>query len=197
VTISNLFNTGVDPSANALVGPGVPDPHYSLILQPGSATAVTVDATVWPLVSGPWVPNNAGSRWIGPDASSQGPAGNYTYQTSFFLPGNAILSSVNVSGLWGTDDGSVDILINGSSTGNVSAGFTTLVPFSITSGFVLNAINTIDFALNNAGGPTGLRVDQIVGTYQVPEPASICLASVALVVVIGAVRHQRVRARLS
>ncbi len=181
-TIANLFNTGVDSSANALVGAGVPDPHYSLIVQPGSATAVTVDATIWPIFGGPWVPNNAGSRWIGPDASSQGPAGNYTYQTSFFLPGNAILSTVNISGLWGTDDASVDLLINGASTGNVSAGFTSLVPFSITSGFVLNAINTIDFALVNAGGPTGLRVDRIVGTYLVPEPtaAGLLLSGLSL-----------------
>jgi hypothetical protein len=178
-TIANLFNTGVDPSANALVGAGVPDPHYSLIVQPGAATAVTVDNAIWPIFGGPWVPNNPLSRWIGPDGSSQGPAGNYTYRTTFNVPANAILSSVNVSGLWGTDDGSIDILINGSSTGSVSAGFTSLVPFNIGSGFVFG-VNTLDFALNNAGGPTGLRVDKVVGTYQVPEPATAFLVLSAM-----------------
>lgn len=189
--IANLNNTGTSGGV-ALVGAGVADPNYSLIVQPGSATAVTVDHTIYPIVAGPWVPNNPASRWIGPDASSQGPAGNYTYRTTFTVPNTANLSTVNVSGLWGTDDPSIDIYINGNSTGNVSAGFTSLVPFNVSSGFVFGT-NTLDFALTNAGGPTGLRVDKIVGTYQVPEPASVCLAGVALVAAAGVVRRIRVR----
>jgi hypothetical protein len=191
--IANLNNTGTSGGV-ALVGAGVADPNYSLIVQPGSATAVTVDHTIYPIVAGPWVPNNPASRWIGPDASSQGPAGNYTYRTTFTVPANAILSTVNVSGLWGTDDPSIDIYINGNSTGNVSAGFTSLVPFNVNSGFVLGT-NTLDFALNNVGGPTGLRVDHMIGTYQVPEPASFGLVGVAFVAVAvaGVVRRNRVR----
>ena len=189
--IANLNNTGTSGGV-ALVGAGVADPNYSLIVQPGAATAVTVDHTVYPIVAGPWVPNNGFSRWIGPDQTSYGPAGNYTYRTTFTVPNTANLSTVNVSGLWGTDDPSIDILINGNSTGNVSAGFTSLVPFNVTSGFVLGT-NTLDFALTNAGGPTGLRVDKIVGTYQIPEPASVCLVGVALVAAAGVVRRNRVR----
>jgi len=187
--IANLNNTGTSGGV-ALVGAGVADPNYSLIVQPGSATAVTVDHTIWPIFGGPWVPNNAASRWIGPDASSQGPPGNYTYRTTFTVPNNAILSTVNVSGLWGADDPSIDILINGNSTGNVSAGFTSLVPFNVTSGFVFGT-NTLDFALNNAGGPTGLRVDHIVGTYQIPEPGTVCLAVAAFVATVSVPRRRR------
>jgi hypothetical protein len=183
--ISPLYNTGVDNSGNALVGAGVVDTHYSLIVQPGSSTAVTVDHLNWPIApNGPWVINNPLSRWIGPDQTSQGPAGNYTYRTTFNVPANAILSTVNVSGLWGTDDPSIDIYINGNSTGNVSAGFTTLVPFSVTNNFVFG-LNTLDFALTNAGGPTGLRVDRIVGTYQIPEPASLALAVSGVLLLVG------------
>ncbi len=189
--IANLNNTGTSGGV-ALVGAGVADPNYSLIVQPGSSTAVTVDHTIWPIFGGPWVPNNGFSRWIGPDQSSQGPVGNYTYRTTFTVPANANLSTVNVSGLWGTDDPSVDIYINGNSTGNVSAGFMSLVPFSVTNNFVFG-LNTLDFALFNAGGPTGLRVDRIVGTYRIPEPASVCLVGVVLVAAAGVVRRIRVR----
>lgn len=187
-TIGNLYNTGVNNAGVALVGAGVPDPHYSLIVQPGSATAVTVNDTFFPFP--PWVANNAGSRWIGPAAFSFGPVGNYVYRTTFTVPASAILSTVNVAGLWGTDDASVDILINGNSTGNVSGGFTTLVPFNVSSGFVFGT-NTLDFSLINAIGPTGLRVDKVVGTYQIPEPGAACLASVALLLPVLALRRLR------
>lgn len=181
-TISGLFNTGVDGAGVAFGSGGVPDPHYSLIVQPLSATAVTVTDTGFPFPI--WVANNSGSRWIGPDetgpdATGNATPGNYVYRTTFNVPANADLSTVNVSGLWGTDDPSVDILINGASTGNVSAGFTTLVPFSVNSGFVIGT-NTLDFSLNNVISVTGLRVDKIVGTYLVPEPATACLGSLAL-----------------
>lgn len=193
--IANLNNTGTSGGV-ALVGAGVADPNYSLIVQPGSATAVTVDDTVpFPILGGPWVPNNAGSRWIGSAANSQGLAGNYTYRTTFTVPANAILSTVNVSGLWGTDDSSIDILINGNSTGNVSAGFASLVPFTVNSGFVFGT-NTLDFALNNsplAGqiNPTGLRVDKLVGTFQIPEPGTACLAIVAIIASVPILRRLR------
>ena len=175
VPISGLYNTGVDNLGNALVPAGVPDPHYSVIASPsGLFTPVTVDAANYPFPY--WISNNAFSRWIGPAATyANGPAGNYTYRTTFSLPVNAILGSVSISGLWGTDDPGTDILINGASTSQTSLGFTTLTSFSITSGFV-TGLNTIDFLLTNAGGPTGLRVDQIQGNYQVPEPTGLVTA---------------------
>lgn len=189
VLITGLYNTGTN-SGIAIVGTGVADPNYSFFLTQSNPFPVTVDDTTYPISGGPWFPNNGFSRWIGPAGDSYGPAGNYTYRTNFFLPNNADLSTVNVSGLWGTDDPSIDIYINGNSTGNVSAAFTTLVPFSITSGFVYGN-NTIDFALTNAGGPTGLRVDQIQGSYKiVPEPGTVCLAALGLV---GSVRTLRRR----
>lgn len=188
-TITNLYNTGVN-NGGVAIGPNLPDPHYSLIVQPGSTTATTVDDTMYPIP--PWVANNAGSRWIGPsDPFADGPTGNYVYRTTFTLPANANLSTVNVSGWWGTDNQSIDILINGSSTGNVSAGFTTLVPFNVSSGFVIGN-NTLDFSLNNAGGPTGLRVDRMVGTYQViPEPGALQIAIPAFGICLAKLQRRR------
>lgn len=191
VPITTLNNTGTSGGI-ALVGTGVPDPNYSFLLTQSNPFPVTVNDTTYPISGGPWFPNNGFSRWIGPAGDSYGPAGNYIYRTNFFLPNNADLSTVSVSGLWGTDDPSIDIYINTFPTGNVSGGFTTLVPFSITSNFVYGN-NTIDFALTNAGGPTGLRVDGIMGSYKiVPEPGTLCLAVLGLVGSVRLIRRRLV-----
>ncbi len=193
-TISNLYNTGVDNFNNALPLGGMVDPHYIISVSPsGPMLARTVTDTAFPFP--PWVANNytpgAGSRWIGPEASSQGPAGNYRYRTTFTLPANTNLSTVSINGLWSTDDGSINININGNPTGAVASGFNALWPFSITSGFVLGT-NVLTFDLNNAGGPTGLRVDRMVGTYQViPEPGALLLAISAAGICVALVQRRR------
>lgn len=187
----SIFNTGTDPSNNAWPGIGVPDIHYFYTLSPTTGVPVTVDHTNWPIFGGPWVPNTPNSRWIGPNGNSQGPAGAYTYATQFTLPALTNLSTVSVSGLWATDDPGVDIEINNISTGQLSAGFTSLVPFSITSGFQIG-VNTIEFLVSNAGGPTGLRVDKVVGSYQlIPEPATIALGGMALTGIVALRRRGR------
>lgn len=181
VPISGLYNTGLNGSGTYLAT-GQPDGNYSVIASPaGSFVPVATDDTIWPLVAGPWVPNNPTfSRWISPRANSGGPAGNYVYRTTFNLPANANLSTAMIGGVWGTDDPGTDIRINGFSTGQLSAGFTSLVPFSITSGFNFG-LNTLDFYLTNAGGPTGLRVDRIQGKYDfIPEPGTFLLAALGL-----------------
>jgi hypothetical protein len=191
-TISNLFNTGVDPSGNPLVGTGTPDPHYSLISSPVPYTAVTVNDPGYPI--GTWANNSPTSRWIGPDGTSYGAGGNYVYRTTFTVPANAILSSVNVFGLWAVDDTATDIKINGISTSPPSPFYTPLVPFAVTSGFVYGT-NTLDFYITNANiglNPTGLRVDRVVGSYQVvPEPTTAGLAMIALVSSVAVVCRRR------
>jgi hypothetical protein len=185
-----LFNTGTDATNTAWGAGNVPDIHYFYTASPLPAVPVTVDATGYPIAGGPWVANNANSRWIGPDQYSYGPAGGYTYATQFVLPPNTNLATVNVSGMWATDDPGLDIEINNISTGQLSAGFTTLVPFSITGGFQVG-VNTIEFLVQNAGGPTGLRVDKIRGDYSlIPEPGTLALATAGLIG-IGTIRRRR------
>lgn len=184
-----LFNTGTDATNTAWVPSNVTDIHYIYTLSPTAGPPVTVNNAIWPIFGGPWVPNNANSRWIGPDQSSQGPAGAYTYATQFTLPPSANLATVNVSGLWATDDPGLNIEINNISTGQLSAGFSSLVPFSITSGFQIG-VNTIEFLVQNAGGPTGLRVDKIQGSYSlIPEPTTLSLAAGGLAA-IAALRRR-------
>jgi hypothetical protein len=175
VPISGLYNTGLDSFGNYLAT-GQPDGNYSVIASPlGPFTPVAVDDTTFPFP--PWVPNNpTASRWIGPQTNTLGPFGFYRYRTSFFLPANA--TNVMLSGLWGTDDPGLNIFINGIPTGQFSLGFTTLVPFSVTSGFIPGATNNLDFRLLNVVGPTGLRIDKIQGKYDlIPEPLSLNLVA--------------------
>ena len=68
-----------------------------------------------------------------------------------------------------------------------------LTPFSINSGFVFGT-NTLDFFVTNAFNfvnPTGLRVDHIAGSYQIPEPTALALACGGLIV--GCVLRRRRR----
>lgn len=109
--------------------------------------------------------NTTTSRWIGPNTpSATGPIGEYTYRTTFTLPN---FSKALIVGELSTDDQVTDILINGISAGNpkLLGSWTTVSQFSISRGFVVG-INTIEFKVSNSGGgPTGLRVHSITGTY--------------------------------
>lgn len=77
------------------------------------------------------------------------------------------------------DESGVNILLNGVSTGNTTAGFTSFYSFAFRGGFV-NGVNTLDFIIYNQDGPTGLRTES-AGTADVPEPASMALLGAGLV----------------
>jgi hypothetical protein len=166
--VTTFFNTGVDEFGDALPD-GSPDPHYTLIVNPDSATTVPLveDSTVFPIVTGPWVANNARSKWIGPRVETSGAAGavgaggDYTYRAVVDLTGFDP-GSVVINGVWATDNEGLDIIVNGVSTGQRNtAQFVSFTPFSITSG-LLAGLNHIDFKLNNSAvGYTGLRVDRV------------------------------------
>jgi hypothetical protein len=179
--ITDLYNTGVD-NAGALLGSSVDDPHYAIILSPTGTISEMTTPLDYPFPL--WAANDSNSRWIGVAAyQAIGPAGFYRYRTTFTLP------TVSITGRWGTDDQSnSNIWINGVATGQTSAGFSSLVSFVINSGFTIGT-NTLDFDLVNTGGPTGLRVDDMVGSYQtsaVPDClstwAAVCTAFCGLLV---------------
>ena len=175
LSITDLYNTGVNIAGTVLADNAI-DPHYDI------SGAFTGDAIVATSAGGfpitPWIPEDANSAWATPANNTEGPAGEYLYLTTFTLPVDADLASVSITGKWATDDGGVSISLNGVLTNNTAAGgFQTYTPFSISgSSFTFVAgTNTLGFRLSNGGGPTGLRVDDMVGTYSVPEPAGLSL----------------------
>lgn len=186
IIISDLYNTGVGVLRNGNdrtpLEDGAVDSHYTLISAPAGATLGAAKVIVddgFPISGGPgggspWLENTGTSKWIGHsngDNNSNGPAGTYVYRTTFDLTGLDHTLAL-VEGLWATDDPGLDILINGVSTGNASAGFGGFTAFSISSGFVAG-LNTLDFVVSNGGGPTGLHV-QVSGVI-LPEPATLTL----------------------
>lgn len=192
LSIDDLFNTGVDASGNAL-GDGIDDPHWELVVDPSGLGDATVP-NGFPIP--PWIANDADSRWIGPDAgSANAPEGVYVYETTFTLESNANLNSVLITGDWTSDNNGLDIVLNGNSLGITNLGnFGSLNSFSIdgSNGFFNLGVNTLQFVVNNApssNNPTGLRIDNIFGTYSiVPEPTT---ATLALLGTIGLVSRRR------
>jgi hypothetical protein len=187
IQISGLFNTGVDNSS-ALQPNLTVDTHYSITAT--TAPAYTPDdaytyadlAPLYALYPGSWVGNTATSQWIGPAADIVEPsdptwAGTYTYDLTFDLTG-LDPSTAQVSGLWASDNGS-QIFLNNVFTGYTKgpAGYSSLDPFSITSGF-LPGLNTLRFLVANdldvppIVNPSGLQVSALAGIAEaaVPEP---------------------------
>jgi hypothetical protein len=166
--IPGITGTGVGLNGQ-LLAQGEIDPHFIIGSSPdpdfqGPNAIVVNDG--WPIQPGVWLPNGPNSKWIAPQANQGGTGGGnlggaYTYQTSFDLTGYD-LSKVQLVGGWAADDGSIDILVNGISTGLANGGFGGLTAFVITNNLVAG-VNTIDFQINNSPGtgpnPTGIRVD--------------------------------------
>ncbi|MDG2123008.1 MAG: immunoglobulin domain-containing protein [Verrucomicrobiales bacterium] len=176
--IPGLFNTGVDNDANILP-PNTLDPHYTIIESPDPTfpgpdifTSSSIPSPPW-LIEGPGSAN-PDSRWITPNTVGGNVAGstdNFTVRTTFDLTGFD-QTTANITGRWSTDNGGVDIIINGFSTGQSNDG-----NFGVWHDFFLDfpsdfvaGVNTIDFVFNNAGdapNPGGLRIEMI-GTIAAP-----------------------------
>jgi hypothetical protein len=155
----SIFNTGVDASGNPLSDGTIGDPHYSLVSVPsGSTTDIQVLTSAGGYPIPPYIGDDSESAWIGPanDSINDGPVGVYDFQTTFFAPS---AGSVDLAGNWSVDNEGFGINLNGVSTGNVNFnGFTTFTSFAIDS--TVNAgLNTLDFLVNNDGGPIDLRVE--------------------------------------
>ena len=193
---TGLYDTGVDASGVSLPDGTIGDPHYTLVTVPaGSTTDIRVRTSAGGFPIPPYIGDSSTSAWIGPnnDGAVDGPTGAYDYRTTFTSPTAGLAT---IKGLWATDNEGLNILINGVPTGNTnSVQFTSYTSFTA-AGSVTAGINTLDFIVNNDGGPTALRVDSISGSV-VPEPASIISVSLAtgLLLLTGAARR-KARAKL-
>ncbi len=171
------IDTGHDAAAGALLGDLQPDGHYTVIGPPGSdigpepATVVASDGYPIP----PWIANSCDSRWIGLNTDdSTGPAGDYTYSVKVNIPDDFDPAEARLVGGWATDDPGVDVIVNGASTGFGAGGFGGLAIFPPEAGKGLfqNGDNEIRFIVRNATGPTGMRVEAVVG-FEDPRPGEL------------------------
>ena len=190
-----LFNTGVD-NAGTPLGGAATDTHYQLVtsadpLYPAPAQAIVVTSP-HPL----WVnANNAVSRWVGANASAVGINGSYAYKTTFDLTGLDPLSAL-ISGRAAADDIVDAVLLNGNSV-LIGAGFVSYKPFLInTPSWFLAGVNTLTFQVRNLGGaPTGLRVEMVGEANPIPEPTSLGLAGLGVLLLYGSGLYSSQRIR--
>jgi PEP-CTERM motif len=185
-----IFNTGEDNNGMALPV-GVLDPHYSLISAPPGVplTAITTSP------NGAWVRNQPTADWINPGRSGDTvwPVGTYDYQTTFSLAGFDP-NTAQLFGDWSSDNQAC-IYLNGANTNacTPNAGYGSLHPFSITSGFQAGT-NMLDFVVQNSpfASPTGV-IAEISGTASgmtTPEPATIALLGSGILGIAGVLRRR-------
>jgi hypothetical protein len=187
--ITTLFNTGVDASGTPLSDGTIGDPHYTLVSVPSGTTDLRVRTSAGGYPIPPYIGDDSLSAWIGPNNDPQvdGPVGLFDYRTTFDLTG-LNPATASISGGWSSDNDGVKILLNGVDTGNPPTSFIQFAigfaPFSIGSGFV-SGVNTLDFIVDNGGGPTALRVEMTGNAAVIPEPATLALAGIGLVSLAG------------
>ena len=162
--LAGVFNTGVDASGTPLAA-GAVDPHYTITVNPdGTVPDAIAENEGFPIApAGPWLANNAASKWIGPRPETAGAAGGaYTYAVTIDLTGRDP-SDIRLVGHWASDNSGLTIAVNGVETANSNPGtFGVWTPFVLASSnatFVAGP-NLIEFKVNNDTlGYTGLRVE--------------------------------------
>jgi len=203
-----VYNTGVD-SGNVVLPDGATDPHYTLVTSPGpffpGPDAVVVNSDSYPIP--PWLANGTDSKWIAPQRDQTGgnTAGLYIYRTTFSLAGLNPATAI-LTGQWLSDnDGSIWLngtaVTTGVSGETPTSGFLAFTPFTLdsTNAAFVSGLNTLEFLVRNEGitsNPTGIRVEitgtaDVIGTSDVPEPATYILVGLAMTCGAWAWRRQK------
>jgi hypothetical protein len=175
------LSTGFDNQAGSTISNGLPDDNYELSWPVNFVGLTEVCATVVPdnaYPIGPWAASTPGSKWIGtPALASDAPGGVHTFKIIVEVPSSLRAADLSIAGKWSSDDATVDIIVNGVSTGITNTGnSTTLSPFPPGAGLGLfhSGDNTVEFLVKNerlpqrGTYPIGLRVEARL-TCQLPS----------------------------
>ncbi len=186
-SIPGLFNTGVN-NDGLVISQGSLEQHYTMT---GDSYQSYVIGT-----AGAWVSPPVDASWIAPTSETiDDPVATYIYTTTFDLTGFDS-TTASITGMWATDNDAV-IFLNGNNTGNSKDiyGYTSLDPFSISTGFV-SGLNVLEFRVNNSfsnfDNPTALLLTEVEGVVSaIPLPAAIWLFGSGLMGIFGLSRHSK------
>ncbi len=180
VTVLTLYNTGVDAAGVATTGNGA-DLHWTLAGGPAYTGATN---NTFPI--GPWISEDATSRWVTPTdnaATLTDAADNtYTFTETFSLAGYDAATAA-FTGRYAADNAVDSITLNGVALASSPGGFSSWTSFDSTGGTFNAGDNTLTFVVRNfanGGGPNpaGLLV-QVTGTADlagaVPEASTWAL----------------------
>jgi hypothetical protein len=186
--IPTLRNSGVSAPGGSPLPNNSPDPSVTLGPQSEVIAPVLVKTTANGFPIPPWLGDGNASAWLVPTATTDGPEGDYYYQTAFDLTGFKP-ETVEIYGRWASDNPGMDIMLNGAPTGNPNPlEFGNMSEFTLstaTGETFLPGINTLTFVVHNGVGnnnPTGVRWEFLSATAEaVPEPglAGLVAASMA------------------
>jgi len=201
-----LNNTGMNGDPAVPITPGLIDPNWILVGGDYNASVVTGSPAGFPFPN--WLPNDANSQWIAPQAAyavgpppTNDPEGDWIFRTTFTIEDGMDPMTASITGRWLADNQGIDIYLNSviytptqSTPLNVFA--TTWTAFSISggSGLFQTGLNTLEFIVQNndaaQGGPVGLRVEMEGEVSEIPEPATIGLLGAGLLA-LGLIRRRR------
>ncbi|MFO1435622.1 MAG: hypothetical protein U1F34_04415 [Gammaproteobacteria bacterium] len=171
-------------------------------LSPGSGGSIYDAALMNPSafpVSSPYITNLGGAKWISQkdNPNGDGEIGDYIFFTYFDLTG-LDPSTASITGKVRSDNGLVDVNLNGTTSAGVSSGSTfninqgSLPTINITSGF-LPGQNVLVFKINNeacpncgiGGNPVGLLSNVQLTATAVPVPPAAWLFGSAVLGLSG------------
>ena len=180
--ITGLYNTGTDATYASVATNGV-EQHWTLT---GGTAYVGGVNGVFPL-NGPWLTENATSRWIGPTpqagiSSDPRNDGFYEYNLRFNLSA-AEAAGASFLGRFAADNGVSWIKLNSTQITPGPApvgGFGSWTGFSAATPAFQAGQNDLTFRVinfgQNGGNPSGLRVEFLGATIGVvPEPGTWAL----------------------
>lgn len=197
VQVSGVFNTGLGiDGAELAAGDGQVDANYTVLSS--TQTGVVAGSSALTYYNTAYLQDGPLSRIVNATGNDFGGEGAVTtFRTTFDLTGfdapNATITGQVLA------DNSLVVLLNGNQIASATT-FTTLTGFASSAQFFIAGINSLDFVLTNASGPTAFQVSGLTVTAEeivvgpgdgVPEPTTWAMLVVGFGMVGASLRGRK------